>query len=480
VRLTTRLVAVTTLVLATSLPSAAAAADLLIRKARLLGETGASPRNEVSILIRSGRIEQIAEQISVPIGTPVLDVNGSTVIPGLVDAHVHLEMVPGAAYRKDSEDIKRGLRRQHLRAYLACGVTTVLDTGISFEQLEDIQNWLKSGHPGPRVLALGPPLSSPGGYASTVPESYAFRASVATAADVDALVARIASAGAVGVKVNIEEGFGPFAVWPIHSPEIRQAITNAAAAHHLPIYVHGSSEKEQRIGLEMGAHALVHGGFWDTKPTPEFVRQLHDSGAYVISTISAVAAGRVRSHPDLLNDPLYRLTVPAVEIETARDPEAGHRLDLEFAALNLPWWIPRFLHGTLLSILMTEGRREQIVGNAEAAIRVFHESNIPVVLGSDSGNWEIIPYEFHGPTTLRELELLEEAGLSRSDALAAATRVAAQMLHLADEIGTVEVGKRADLVIVGGDPLKDLKVLRAPRWIVQDGVARTPQEWMTE
>ncbi len=74
---------------------------------------------------------------------------------------------------------------------------------------------------------------------------------------------------------------------------------------------------------------------------------------------------------------------------------------------------------------------------------------------------------------------LAAAGVPPRDVLAAATRVPARMLGRQDEIGTLEVGKRADFVVVDGDPLTDLRALRRIRWTVKDGVARTPQEWMT-
>jgi imidazolonepropionase-like amidohydrolase len=458
----------------------AAGADLTIRNARLYDGTGAPPRAGVSIRIRDGRIVEIrgGGAAAPSDGSPTLDAAGATVLPGLIDAHVHLEMVPGAAHRSDTADIKRDLRRHHLRAYLARGVTTVLDTGIRLEVLDELRGWLASGEPGPRVLALGPPISAPGGYSSTIPASYAFGTSVSTQEEVFALVARIAAAQPAGLKVKIEEGLGPFAVWPLHPPEIRAAIVEAASLHGLPIYVHGSSEKEQRIALEMGAHALVHGGFWDAEPTPEFVRALREAGTYVITTICAVEAARIGWQPETLDDPFYRDVVPAVELETARDPGAARGLDLEMAELSLPWWMPRFLHGLLIDLFLTRELRERTIAYAKTAIRRFHDAGVPLVLGSDSGNWEIIPYEFHGPTTVRELELLLGAGLSAEDALAAATYVPARMLGIEDEVGTVEVGKRADLVIVAGDPLKDPTTLRIPRWVVRNGVARTPEEWM--
>ena len=99
-----------------------------------------------------------------------------------------------------------------------------------------------------------------------------------------------------------------------------------------------------------------------------------------------------------------------------------------------------------------------------------------LVLGSDAGNWPIIPYLFHGPTSVRELELLGEAGLTPEQALTAATRTPARMLGI--EAGTVEVGRTADLIVVEGDPLTDLSAVRDVRWTVRAGVAATPEDWV--
>ena len=103
---------------------------------------------------------------------------------------------------------------------------------------------------------------------------------------------------------------------------------------------------------------------------------------------------------------------------------------------------------------------------------------MPIVAGSDSGNWPIVPYQFHGPTSVREIELLGAAGFTPAEALAAATRVPATMLGLEPEIGTIQVGKHADMIIMRGDPLQDLRALRTLEWVVKDGVARTPAQWM--
>jgi imidazolonepropionase-like amidohydrolase len=111
-------------------------------------------------------------------------------------------------------------------------------------------------------------------------------------------------------------------------------------------------------------------------------------------------------------------------------------------------------------------------------VRKLHEAGIPIVVGTDSGNWPLMSYFFHGPTTLREIELLGESGLSAMEAIQAATVVPARMLNLSDEIGTIQVGKQADLVIVRGNPLEDLRALRSIEWTVQRGIAKSPRGWM--
>jgi imidazolonepropionase-like amidohydrolase len=428
--------------------------------------------------VHNGLIREIAPEVAAPNDIDVIDAAGGTVIPGLIDCHVHLFSVPGAAFRNDSEMEKRTRRQTHLRAYLANGVTSVLDTGIGFDHLAEIRGLLAAGAPGPRVYALGPPLSAPGGYADDRPESYAFHFSVRDAAAVDAMIAQLAKAETVGVKVKIEYGFGPTAVWPIHPPDVRTAIADAARSHGLPVYVHAFSEEEQRIAVEMGAHALVHGGFMRGEPSDEHVARLKTAGIWMISTISVTDAARVGLHPELLDEPHVQLSVPEAERATARDPASGEALTAGLTQLSKPWWMPGWLSRALVAVFPSLAAVTS--EPASAAIGRFHAAGIPVVMGSDSGNWEIIPYEFHGPTSVREVELLANAGLTPAEAIEASTRLPAETIGVADEIGTVEVGKRADMVILGEDPLADLGALTRPRWVVKGGEARTPAGWMRD
>jgi imidazolonepropionase-like amidohydrolase len=120
------------------------------------------------------------------------------------------------------------------------------------------------------------------------------------------------------------------------------------------------------------------------------------------------------------------------------------------------------------------------VGRSQRMIRRLHGAGVRIVVGTDSPGTPYFQYNFHGPTTIREIELLTGAGFSEEQALAAATRIPAEMVGLGQELGTVSIGKRADMVILNDDPSKDVGALRSIRWTIKESVARSPEGWMRE
>jgi imidazolonepropionase-like amidohydrolase len=131
------------------------ATSLWITNARLVDGTG-SPPQVCALRIGNERIAEIVPEP--PVGAePTLDVAGATVVPGLIDPHVHLQAVPGAAYRGDGQETRRHARLHQLRAYLACGVTTVLDAGIAPDVLRSIQVHLAEGGVHRRLSFNQPP-----------------------------------------------------------------------------------------------------------------------------------------------------------------------------------------------------------------------------------------------------------------------------------------------------------------------------------
>jgi imidazolonepropionase-like amidohydrolase len=188
-------------------------------------------------------------------------------------------------------------------------------------------------------------------------------------------------------------------------------------------------------------------------------------------------AATTGTHPERLDDPLVRLTVPPAEMATARNPEAD-RFAARAAIGYGPRWIPQSLTGLIARAVWNERMILDTLGRTQNIIRRLHDAGVPIVVGTDTPGTPYFQYNFHGPTVLREIELVAAAGLSPEEALAAATRIPAEMVGLGEELGTVEIGKKADMVILDGDPLEDLSALRSIRWTIKEGVARSPEGWM--
>ncbi len=458
--------------------------SLLITKARILDGKGSLQQGLKSIRIDEGLITEIGDDL--PAGDRrLLDAAGATVMPGLIDAHVHLQSVPGSAYRKDSEERLQKLRLHHLRSYLACGVTTVLDNGISATVLRAFQNHLDSGGVGPRIYALAPMLYPPEGYLDhgmLTPQWGPHWKPAGSKVDVQSLFAEYEGLERliVGVKVLLEPGF---LKWPIHSREMRQVIMEESAKRNLPIYIHALRKREQEIALDMGVYNFAHSGFIKGSPSEKFIGRMKAQGTHLTTTLASVFEQILIKHqPKRLDDPLVKLTVPSEELTTAADPSAWEYVYFTLARSFLPNWIPSIvlrIFTKLLNLLSGGKPIQRIVKNASKAIVKMNEAGIPIAIGTDTSNWPVFISFFHGPSTIREVELLGEAGMAPMDVLCSATRIPAEMMGKDHLIGTVEIGKRADLIVVGEDPLKNLTAFRRSLlYTIRDGDARTPKEWM--
>ncbi len=452
------------------MPVAALALDLLLSGGQVWDGTGA-PVHRADVLIHEHEIVAVGDASgwSLPAGVLVLDVSGATVLPGLVDGHVHISMDPGVAFRAETPDEHEAALDHHLAAYLACGVTTILDPAIVPAELDLVRAHLAAGGAAPHFLTLGTPLSPQGGYVSVVIPAFP---SVATVADVEAALDRVVAQGAVGVKTTVENGFGA-PIWPLYPTALRAAIKAGAAARGLPVYSHAMSPHSQRIAIEhLGARVLVHPL---SRPAPRLVAVAAEHHVYEMSTLAILDSFRTGWEPERLDDPLIQGVVPQVEIATARDPENVRGFERQFAKTNFPHFPPV---GLVDWFVFRESTIRTRLGHEMAALRELARAGVGIVMGSDSGNWPVILSEFHGPTSIRELELLGEAGFSNAEVLTAATVTPARMLGLEATEGTVQAGRIADLVVVDGDPLTDLGALRHVRYTVRAGEARTPSGWL--
>lgn len=454
---------------------AAHADELLVRNALLIDGSGGPPQPHVDVRVAGGRIRAIEPTGSMEPAATMIDAAGMSVLPGLVDSHVHFVAASGSSYRHDSDETIRGLNRLHLRAYLACGVTTVLDAGAFTEVARDLQGALAAGKSGPRYLTTGPYIRPPDGYGS--PRF----GGESTPAEVEAKLDLIQSLGGAGVKLALEEGFGPFGGPRQFSPELMKVIVDGARRRGLPLYVHARTESTQKAALDIGAHAIMHAAIDQIAPedlSDEFIARLAKSGTYQLTTLSLVDTFPRLYDVRRLDDPLVRLVVPEVELATARAPDAVRHFDIGVVGWGAPWtW--ELARPWIASVALSQKRLLSALHTGQRNLAREHRAGVPIVAATDTPSpWPDAIYHFHGPQLARELELLAEAGLSPLEAITAATSTPARMLGLDAEIGSIAVGKRADLVLVAGDASRDIRAVHDVRWTIHDGVARTPEQWM--
>lgn len=290
------------------------------------------------------------------------------------------------------------------------------------------------------------------------------------------------------MKIAIEKGLGPFENLTQFSPEMMRVIVAGAERRHLPLFIHAISEEAQAQALDLAPRAIMHpaldvpllGSYFAAADLSDaFVERMAKSGVYQVSTLSVVDTWPNNYDTARLEDPLTRLVVPELEMQTALASDGPDQFAVSFIGWVAPWTFEatrRMIGRYLLSKnhLLTGLRQGQ------RNLARLHRAGVPIVVGTDVPSpWPDALYNFHGVQTAREVQLLVEAGLTPGEAIVAATRTSARMLGVDRELGTVEEGKRADLLVVRGDPTIDIRALQDVAWTVFGGRARTPQEWMT-
>jgi len=472
-----------TLLIPANIMAATFSKDYVITGVRLIDGSGAEPREDQAIVIKSGRIAAmgLSSEIEVPESLPVLNAAGRTALPGLIDAHVHLPSVPGAAFRQDSKEDMDSMFSNHMRAYLASGVTSVLDAASPEGLAQQVREYFTNGGVGPSVHFLAPFLTPKGGYfADEDLRMDAYRDIWAPVDSVDTMRDHMQSAASLeptGVKVTIESGMGPFKVWPIFSDQMRQAITKEAANTGLPLFIHSKTADAHMKALEMNPRGLMHAGFNSEIADDRYIDKIASRGVYVVSTLAIYGMTLNSWHPERFDDKYLEKRVPAIQLKTARDPESLGFLRRATIATSTPWWVfPKSLAQWFGGLIFNEKDFSSRLKSSGSAIARMQAAGVPIVLGSDSGSWPAFPGIFHGVSTARELELLGEAGLSNMEAIVAATQNAARMLGIESEVGTIEVGKRADLILLEDDPLIDLSAIRSIEWTIKDGQARRVED----
>ncbi len=407
----------------------AAPTATIIHAGTLIAVPGRAPIQQASVIIRSGRIEAVKEGYVQIEGARVINLSHETVLPGLIDCHVHLTFP--ALNKSVARDPSRLTTADyalagvvHARQTLEAGFTTVRDLGADSEAIFSLQKAIQSGQiPGPRVLAAGGLISVTGGHGDILgyPEPIhdllvgeslcngpydcrrAVRSQIAAGAD----VIKIAVTGG-GADAGGNEDAAP----EMEADEV-QAIVQVAHAHGRKVAVHAHGTAGILLALNAGADSIEHGGF-----------------------ANAEAISLLRAHDTTLVPTLSVLDRIAKEIATA-SPKDQPRMRA-------------FL--------------DKMPGNIGAAYR----AGVRIAFGTDAGITE------HGGNA-GEFAWYVRIGMTPTAALQTATVNAARLLGLEKEIGTIEAGKSADLIATTRDPLADVAALRDVVFVMKEGaVYRSP------
>jgi imidazolonepropionase-like amidohydrolase len=376
--------------------------SFFIQNVRIFDGHRVIARGNVSVF--NGRIKAIGADLLPPTDTPIVDGTGDTLVPGLIDAHTHAW---GDA----------------LKEALIFGVTTELDmftdqkyaAQIRAEQAANKDLDLAD------LRSAGTLVTAPGGHGTEygIPIPTISRPDEAQAF-VDARIAE----GSDYIKIISDDGSAYGRTMPTVTKETIAAIVVAAHKRGKLVTVHVGTQQEAREAIEAGADGLAH-LFVDSPPAADFAKLAAAHHLFVTPTLTVLDAICCESSgKDLPKDARLAPYFAPGEIGALQASFGLHRANLKLE-------------------------------NAEETIRQLNAAGVPILAGTDSPN----PGTVHGASMHREMEMLVHAGLTPLEALIAATSAPAKAFHLNDR-GEIAPGKRADLLLVRGDPTVDITATR--------------------
>lgn len=422
---------------------------LIIRGARLLEGERSAPVDNAVVVVRGGLIAKvfIDGESSIPRGR-VIDAHGGTVLPGLIDSHVHLAGTSGA--RISAEEFAGGRIEHNLAAYLFFGVTTIRSLGDAPRMVFGLKGLdLAAEARAPRILAAGPVLTAQGAAALAIGTNPGISGSPVAAAlgsesEARSKVRELIAAGANAIKVIYEEG-PPARRVPLISESIFRAIVAEAHLADVPVCVHTATCREVQAAARAGADSVEHGVVREPIDD-ETIRVLLEHKMFYCPTLGVIEAPiRIAEGFGADCDSLLSQSVlPAVWASISNPASMSSRVRAN----------PKLM----------EARKRTLRQAVENLSRVYR-AGIQVTAGTDSGNEGAFP----GASLHREVELLVDAGVSPMDAIKAATSTAARSCRIEAYAGSIRVGRRADLLVVEGNPLESISALRHIKLVVIGG-----------
>lgn len=401
----------------------ASAETSVIYAGRLITDADSGTGGPATITVTDGRITGIAQgRQPAPAGATIHDLSTKTILPGLIDLHVHLTGDPGGDYRSEAvEPDEWGVvvGTKNARITVKAGFTTVREAGSTQYSAFALRRGTAEGIiTGPRIVAAGPALSIVGGHGDVT----GFREDVHSALDYGYTctgpvecaekVRKASRAGADVIKITATGGVlsqqGRGLEGHFTTAELG-AIADTAHSLGLKVMAHAHGARGVESAAAAGIDTIDHGTFADEAA----LKVMKAKGTYLVPTLMALEGIRER-----LGKGIYTPMVEAKVRMTLND-----------------------------------------VGKAVARAKAL---GVPVAFGTDAGVFD------HGRNA-GEFALLVKYGLTAREAVASATTVAAKALGMENEIGKISVGYSADLIAVEGDPLTDVRTLEDVRWVMSRG-----------
>lgn len=415
-------------------------ATLALVGGRVIDGYGNAPVEDGVVLIAGRRILEVGtdSEVDVPEGTRVIWTEGMTVMPGLFDMHVHLQILGHGDYERWNalygDRLSEEVMPVAARQLLSAGVTSARDLGAPPGAILAVRRRIRAGEiPGPRLFVAGAFLQD---------EPYEawqsdYRWGVDGAEDARRKVERLAEDGVDVIKLIDQDRMEPAEV---------ETVVAAAHEHGLPVVAHAHRVEEILVGLEHGVDNFEHTGLGTAPRYPERVmRELRrrNLDLHWTPTISPLYVMRYTGSrfPERLDDPAWRRFMPdsmahAIRSSLEHIPRLPYYADFPARIPTLP-----------------------------EKFHQLREAGVTMMIGTDAG----IPSMFHGDATWREMERWERLGVEPMRIIQAATLRPARFLGVQDSLGTLAPGKIADVIAVRGDPLRDMRVMRDVEVVVKDG-----------
>jgi imidazolonepropionase-like amidohydrolase/ABC-type multidrug transport system permease subunit len=402
-----------------------------------------------AILLKGGKIAEVYDgsfPTAKSLNAEAVEAAGKTVLPGLIDVHVHLGG-PGGFYDDWSKFDPEKSAERELQSYLYCGVTAVRSAGDKVDDLLVLRQRFNSGEKlGSELFLCGPLFTAEGGhgteYAKHLPEiarpgfNAQFVRIPKSADEARTQVDELALKKVNAIKGVLETGVSGYRFNRMDLNLLR-AVVEEAKAKHLPASIHTGEAQDVVDAVSLGANSIEHGSFRDEIPDAT-IAEMKAKGIVFTPTLSVVEGitSFAQGKTDLLRRSLVQQVstkellsgsehaAASAEMKTMRENLARYPMSIEVGNRNL--------------------------------LKAWH-AGVTLATGSDAGNFLV----FHGPTVQHEIELWVAAGIPLTDALQAATANAAKLLRADDRIGTIEKGKDATLLVVDGNPLQDVRALSA-------------------